>query len=78
MSEQETTTRQPAPALRWCFTINNPVERDMFWTDGDVLAQLKYIVVQLEKGEQGTVHYQGFLILKNKKRMTWLRNNYLS
>lgn len=76
MSEQETTTRQPAPALRWCFTINNPVERDMFWTDGDVLAQLKYIVVQLEKGEQGTVHYQGFLILKNKKRMSWLKNNF--
>lgn len=76
MSTEERRTSQPAPALRWCFTINNPVERDMFWTDGDVLAELKYLVVQLEKGEQGTVHYQGFLILKKKKRMTWLKSNF--
>ena len=64
-----------SPAKRWCFTINNPTERDRFWENPDNMEQIDYLVVQEERGENGTVHYQGFAIMKNKKRMTWLKRN---
>lgn len=60
-------------AKNWCFTLNNP---DLF--PNDVQEQLETLdlecaVFQLETGEQGTVHYQGFLILNKKDRLTALR-----
>lgn len=51
----------------WCFTINNPyVEKDRL-----LLPQwegMLYRVHQLEKGKEGTSHYQGFVIFE--KRIT--------
>lgn len=45
----------------WCFTINNPdIDRLPLWDD------LAYRVYQLEKGENGTVHFQGFIIFKKR------------
>ena len=70
------STARGSLAKRWCFTINNPTEADRFWEEPDKLEMIKYIVLQTEKGEQGTPHYQGFLILKDKKRMTWLKSNF--
>ena len=32
----------------------------------------------VQVGEQGTPHYQGFLILKRKNRLSWLKNNFNS
>jgi len=56
------------------FTINNP--RDPahaylveFWPD------LQYAIWQLERGENGTPHYQGYVAFKGKKRLNWLKNN---
>lgn len=66
---------QESPAKRWCFTINNPTERDRFWENPDNMEQVEYLIVQEERGEEGTVHYQGFMIMKTKKRMTWLKRN---
>lgn len=67
-------------AKRWCFTINNPTDADKFWcVDGDeghtndLLANIEYLILQEERGEQGTVHWQGFMILKKKKRLTWIK-----
>lgn len=70
------SARQGTLAKRWCFTINNPTDADKFWEDPEKLDMIKYIVLQTERGENGTTHYQGFLILTNKKRMTWLKNNF--
>ncbi|QFX66118.1 replication-associated protein [Camdisavirus lingis] len=61
-------------AKRWCFTINNPTEEDKFWEKNR--EQIQYIVIQEERGENGTLHWQGFMILKDKKRMTWLKNHF--
>lgn len=58
-------------AKHWCFTINNPEEEDQFWTA--ILDELQYIVVQEERGENGTTHYQGYLILKNKKSLAGMK-----
>lgn len=68
-------------AKRWCFTINNPTDADKFWcVDGDeehpndVLTNIQYFILQEERGEEeGTLHWQGFMILKDKKRLTWLK-----
>jgi len=38
----------------WCFTINNPKAKPE-------LTHTRYVVYQLEKGEEGTEHYQGFV-----------------
>lgn len=67
-------------AKRWCFTINNPTDADKFWcVDGDeghpndVMVNIQYLILQEERGEHGTIHWQGFLILTDRQRMAWLR-----
>ncbi len=61
---------QSSPALDWCFTINNPLEKhwDRVW-DMDY----KYLVFQLEMGEQGRPHLQGFVQFHEKQRLTALK-----
>lgn len=49
----------------WCFTINNPESRLTF--DEDVVKCCWY---QLERGEGGTEHYQGYLELKTPRALT--------
>lgn len=68
---------------RWCFTINNPTAEDcksLIGTEEErpraILDHVQYLIFQEEKGEEeGTLHFQGFLILKQKKRLTWLKNH---
>lgn len=69
-------------AKRWCFTINNPTEEDiqqLIGTPSDgpqaKLGHVEYMIFQEERGENGTLHWQGFLITKTKKRMDWLKRN---
>lgn len=62
------------PALRWCFTINNPTDSDKFWEQNQ--NEIKYLILQEERGANGTDHWQGFLILKKKKRFEWLRRHF--
>ena len=63
-----------AQGKRWCFTINNPTEEDKFWENDALLNDsFQYLILQEEVGEHGTPHIQGFCILKNKKRGTWLQ-----
>lgn len=60
---------------RWCFTINNPTDSDKFWESDDVIGVTQYLILQEERGENGTLHWQGFIYLKNKKKLTWLKNH---
>lgn len=65
-------------AKRWCFTINNPRNDDYFWVDlqsNPVLGDktVKYLVCQEERGEQGTLHIQGFVIFEQELRLTQLK-----
>ena len=70
----------PNGAKRWCFTINNPTDADKFWcVDGDddhpndVMANVDYLILQEERGENGTLHWQGFMITKERKTLAWLK-----
>lgn len=56
----------------WCFTVNNPNELDYPETwQTDYIAHLIY---QPEIGEEGTIHLQGYLELKNPRNLTWMKN----
>lgn len=64
---------QPSPARHWVFTLNNP---DLY---PDEIAQTledqgyEYAVFQMEEGENGTPHYQGYVIFQEKVRLTVIR-----
>lgn len=53
----------------WMFTINNPSSDELpsTWSGVD------YCVWQREKGEAGTEHLQGYLILSKSKRLTGMK-----
>lgn len=58
---------------RWCFTLNNPADgehvQDLWggWRD------LRGGVCQLERGEGGTPHYQGYLEFTKTQRLSGVR-----
>lgn len=51
-----------------CFTINNPTTEELSLLD-DQLRLLKYAVYQLERGENGTLHVQGYGVARKPKRL---------
>lgn len=66
-------------AKRWCFTINNPTEDDeQLLGDFAEGERCEYLVYGDETGEQGTRHFQGYLVLKNRQNMGWLKNHFHS
>lgn len=50
---------------RWCFTVNNPGE----WRPAFDGAQMDYLCYELERGEQGTEHVQGYVRFKGRKAL---------
>jgi len=57
-------------ARNWVFTLNNP-ERQLVWESDDNI--IKYAVWQLERGEQGTPHYQGMIVTSSPTRLAGLK-----
>lgn len=51
---------------RWMFTINNPGDYKPIF----IIAQMAYMVYQLESGELHTPHYQGYVRFRQRKRMS--------
>lgn len=58
--------KRPNPRVGWCFTINNPTQAD--YPTFDPLT-MNYLVYQLEQGEQGTPHLQGYVTMIKRKRI---------
>lgn len=58
---------------RWCFTENNPVG---VLTDETFkyLKHCRFAIWQLEEGESGTMHYQGYMEFSQGMRLTSLKN----
>lgn len=51
----------------WCFTINNP-KGPVVFDDS-----MRYLVYQMEKGDSGTSHYQGFVQFKSARYFKGVR-----
>lgn len=76
---RERRRRVAAPRRSWCFTINNPMST---WTSGheefivhatDICGtKLRYMVFQVETGDNGTPHYQGYMEFTTPVRFRWL------
>ena len=78
----------PNGAKRWVFTLNNPDldpshdPNDRFWdntpgsTSEEPLVNVEYLVCQLEEAPTtGTRHLQGFLILKERHTLLWIKRH---
>jgi len=62
-------TRDPrAMAKRWVFTLNNPLP-DETLDESDI----QYLICGDEVGENGTPHYQGFVVFKKQQRLSSLK-----
>lgn len=57
---------QGSKAKHWCFTLNNYTQGERVFD----LAPYEYIVIGLEVGEKGTPHFQGYLVLKERQRLS--------
>lgn len=57
-------------SARWVFTVNNPGEYRPRW---DPVA-MKYLVFQLERGEEGTLHIQGYVRFTHPKKLQAAKN----
>lgn len=70
--EIKTTTKKtkgsPSQGVRWCYTLNNP-EYPISFNQHSMV----YQVYGEEVGESGTPHHQGFIVFKNRKRITQLK-----
>jgi len=56
-------------SVNWVFTLNNPTDNQLPTTWPDI----RYCVWQVEKGENGTTHLQGYLVLKKKKTLRTMK-----
>ena len=57
----------------WCFTINQPTEQDDIAID-NLRNSSSYLIYQLEQGENGTPHYQGYVEFAIRKRGSTIKN----
>lgn len=62
------------PAKHWIGTIWG--DHPKFWEDEQSLTHLEYIKLQKEQGkENGLIHYQIYMCLKDKKRGSWIKKH---
>lgn len=61
-------TKQISPAKNWCFTLNNPTLKDFKEIIESEMSIVPRFVFQLECGETGTMHLQGYVRFEKKCR----------
>lgn len=60
----------------WCFTLNNPhAQIDVDYIEPWIGNGLRYCIYQLEVGESGTPHYQGYLELDRGQRLSYVTSH---
>lgn len=58
----------------WVFTLNNPEEPPVDILDRiSSIKPIKYMIFQLEKGAEGTYHYQGYVEFNSVQRLSFLK-----
>lgn len=62
-------------ARSWCFTLNNPqLEPQALYEALNNALPLRYLVFQLERGQAGTTHYQGYAEMTSGVRFRAIKN----
>lgn len=64
-------------AKHWCFTLNNPTVTVQEFVENVRQAlgeHLQYLCVGNEVGESGTHHFQGYLSLAERRRLSYVRD----
>lgn len=57
-----------------CFTLNNPgLEDEVYLERWSAIPNVKYLVFQRERGENGTIHLQGYIELSKPKHFNALK-----
>lgn len=64
----------PTKSACWIFTHNNPEHAlDVVFEQLHAKGDLVYAIWQLELGESGTLHHQGFIVLHSPQRLSFVR-----
>lgn len=61
--------KQTPQAKCWCYTLNNPKAPIQFNE-----STMTYLVYGEEKGKEGTFHHQGFVVFKQQKRLSNMKD----
>jgi len=67
-----------ATSRNWCFTINNPASEEDKVQDWELKSSARFCIWQMEKGEDGTPHVQGYLCVSPSKPLAFMKRNYNS
>lgn len=63
------------PMRNACFTINNPgLDDEVYLKKWSAIPNVKYLVFQRERGENGTIHLQGYIELSKTMRFNALKS----
>lgn len=62
--------------IAWVFTLNNPDEDEVLIPQSWNPEDYKYLVYQLERGEEGTPHLQGYISFVQQKRFSEFRKYF--
>ena len=62
-----------AQTVYWMFTYNNPKREHLEGLPNMISDDVTFVVCQLEEGEQGTPHLQGYIELAKRKRMSGVK-----
>jgi hypothetical protein len=65
--------RMAGQGVNWTFTLNNPELDELGMIEALIEGGAKEYVFQLEKGESGTPHYQGFVSMVARQRATAMK-----
>lgn len=68
------TKSQSSPSKRWVFTLNNYTEKEESVLIYNFSSNSSKYSVGRETGESGTIHLQGYIELKVKKRFSYLKS----
>lgn len=70
-----------AKSQSWCFTLNNPTDEERtFFTNFESAGLprgVTFLIYQEERGHgEETTHFQGYLEIKDRNQIGWLKNNF--
>lgn len=74
MADNDVNPYNQPRGRRWAFTVFVSQDTHPFWRDANVHCHLEYLICQLERCPRtGSIHWQGFLILRKRQRLSWMK-----